>query len=175
MTAQSQTSKGKAVGSNQHSGLKRPVIVPIGPSTAYVQLSKAGLFSLIDAEDVELVGKNNWYENHGYAMRRKCYGTSRCIRLHNEIMSPDEGKYAELCSELECRERQLSQCLSREKSLAEALEKAVSTMAHWISCIKTRPSDEWEAHGSIDFSGCVCGIKEARAALKSYEEEHSGK
>jgi hypothetical protein len=84
-------------------------------------------------------------------------------------------KYAELCSELECRERQLSQCLSREKSLAEALEKAVSTMAHWISCIKTRPSDEWEAHGSIDFSGCVCGIKEARAALKSYEEEHSGK
>lgn len=38
----------------------RPVVIPIGPSIAYVELTQ-GQWSLIDSDDAERVGKYNWH------------------------------------------------------------------------------------------------------------------
>jgi len=65
--------------------IARPVIIPIGPSIAYVPLTR-GQFSLIDAEDAERVGCFNWcsYWNKRtesfYAVR---YGN---VRLHRFVL-----------------------------------------------------------------------------------------
>lgn len=50
----------------------RAVIIPIGPSIAYVPLT-LGRFALIDVEDAALVGQWNWYANATGARRDKWY------------------------------------------------------------------------------------------------------
>lgn len=60
----------------------RPVIIPVGPSIAYVQLTR-GYYSLIDSEDAGVVGLYNWRANVAagtYA--RRCYGRHGFQCLH---------------------------------------------------------------------------------------------
>lgn len=86
------------------SGPRRPVIIPIGPSIAYVQLTN-GQFSLIDACDAERVGRFNWKACWD---RKTCiFYASRCTSLdginkthflHNEVLKPRPGLLADHAS-----------------------------------------------------------------------------
>lgn len=70
----------------------KPIIYPIGPSVAYVPLSK-GLHSLIDSCDIPYVGQWNWraevHPGRIYARRIKSRhedGDASAIRLHRDII-----------------------------------------------------------------------------------------
>lgn len=71
----------------------RHVIFPIGPSIAYVPLTK-GQFSLIDRERGNFVGKSNWYAyqhpkmKYFYAFRhvRNEDGSRSTVGMHREIL-----------------------------------------------------------------------------------------
>lgn len=76
----------------------RTPILPIGPSIAYVPLSR-GLFALVDADDAVSIGRWNWYANRNYPPQRvETYYVSRKLtkdesdrsgvvqRLHNFLM-----------------------------------------------------------------------------------------
>lgn len=63
---------------NQHSSkLPRSIIVPIGPSIAYVELTQ-GYYALVDSSDVEFLKKWNWCATD----RRKVFAGIRAARLH---------------------------------------------------------------------------------------------
>lgn len=73
----------------------RQVIVPIGPSIAYVPLTR-GQFALIDREDADWIGKSNWQAWLSPTMKtfyatRKLYGGKVNIALHMAILMPDRG------------------------------------------------------------------------------------
>jgi hypothetical protein len=84
----------------------RPVIIPVGPSIAYVPLTQ-GLFSLIDREDAEFVGQFNWFASrrHGsdvfYATRNLALGNCKFkfLNLHRALLDPPEGF---LCDHVSC-------------------------------------------------------------------------
>lgn len=56
---------------------------------------------------------------------------------------------------------------AREAALREALELALSRVAHRASCHSVRPTSEWPEHGSVSFANCDCEIRTIRAALKT--------
>lgn len=78
----------------------RHVIIPIGPSIAYVPLTQ-GLYSLIDSDNAEWVERNNWYAHwYGtgyYAQRQgnRNQGKQTVITLHSEILKPQENLLAD--------------------------------------------------------------------------------
>jgi hypothetical protein len=72
----------------------RQVIRPIGPSIAYIELTK-GLYSLVDSKDADELGKYNWYatrnsRNHRgfYAMRTINLNHSRAlhVQMHRDLL-----------------------------------------------------------------------------------------
>lgn len=66
---------------------KREVIMVIGPSLAYVQLTR-GMFALIDSEDAERVGETNWvaaWTDHGFYAVRTTIDRKR-MPLHRFIL-----------------------------------------------------------------------------------------
>lgn len=62
---------------NQYTGIKAPII-PIGPSIAYIELTK-GLFALIDRELAGRIGAVNWYAQ--WNETTASYYAARSIRL----------------------------------------------------------------------------------------------
>jgi hypothetical protein len=76
----------------------RPAIYPIGPSIAYIPLTK-GQYALIDRDDVETVGGYNWCAlwNRGtqsfYAVRglRIAVGKQTAFGMHNQILANPAG------------------------------------------------------------------------------------
>lgn len=63
----------------------RPILWPIGPSIAYLQLTK-GMFSLIDADCIPLlVGKNCYISIQGYALTAR---KRVKIQIHRLLMKP---------------------------------------------------------------------------------------
>lgn len=77
----------------------RPVVKPIGPSIAYLQLTQ-GQFTLIDLEDADDVGRWNWFAqwvplslNFRCARHEWLAETKSCkkINLHSYIVPPGEG------------------------------------------------------------------------------------
>jgi hypothetical protein len=66
----------------------KPVIVPIGPSIAYVELSR-GQWALIDREDADRVGLHNWCVNTPAAGR--AYAISQSLYLHRFVVSVGVG------------------------------------------------------------------------------------
>lgn len=79
--------------SNQFTGKPtRPVIIPVGPSIAYVELTK-GMFALIDSADAEMIGKFNWSANFRpdgkfcYAVRQQTISGKKCrVPMHAYIL-----------------------------------------------------------------------------------------
>ena len=74
--------------------LKRFPIVPVGPSVAYIPLTK-GQFALVDAADVELVGFHNWYAQWNPATRtfyayREITGRKKQA-MHSVLLNPVAG------------------------------------------------------------------------------------
>lgn len=77
----------------QYKRAVRPVIIPIGPSIAYVQLTK-DMYSLIDREDIDLVGTMNWcaqtktHTQNSYAVREEKdeNGRSFTLQMHRLLM-----------------------------------------------------------------------------------------
>lgn len=73
--------------------IKRPTIFPVGPSIAYIPLTK-GLYALLDWDDALIQGQFNWSAswnptiNSYYAYRRR---HMRAIFLHCEIVEPLDG------------------------------------------------------------------------------------
>lgn len=80
--------------------VKRPIIIPIGPSIAYVPLTQ-GYYALIDREDAELLGRWNWCATDRRsvgagirAVRLVCNGhwtKPRHRFLHTELMNTPKG------------------------------------------------------------------------------------
>lgn len=76
---------------------RREVIVPIGPSIAYVPLTQ-GQFALIDSDDAAEIGKYNWHAQWKpttqsfYARRRilRSNGKWSLLGMHREIMKCPE-------------------------------------------------------------------------------------
>lgn len=72
--------------------LRKP-IVPIGPSIAYIPLTK-GYFALVDSGDIELLSGRNWHAfvcaKGTYARRR--LGPNTFVFMHNFLMPPPDGK-----------------------------------------------------------------------------------
>lgn len=75
---------------------RRDIIIPIGPSIAYVPLTR-GLFATIDVSDIPLVEGRNWCANKScsgfYAFRwhRGEDGKSGLIGMHAVIVRPEPG------------------------------------------------------------------------------------
>jgi hypothetical protein len=72
----------------------RPVIIPVGPSIAYVELTK-GLYSLIDAEDVAIAEHHNWCSWVG-GKSESVYAVTnlpnrKTLRLHALLLNVGEG------------------------------------------------------------------------------------
>lgn len=71
--------------------IPRPVIVPIGPSIAYIELNH-GYYALIDSEDAEKVGQYNWLADYAkgtgtfYARTHAAIDGRKSSRLHQFIM-----------------------------------------------------------------------------------------
>ena len=58
----------------------------------------------------------------------------------------------------------------RQRDEAVALLRlALPRLGHPAACCSVRPTEEWEAHGSMSFDNCSCGIKAARAFLASLD------
>lgn len=79
---------------------KRPVIIPIGPSIAYVELTQ-GKWACIDAEDAGRLGAHNWcamkspYSEDFYAVRAgslNANGVRVHVRMHTEVIGKHKGK-----------------------------------------------------------------------------------
>ena len=56
----------------------------------------------------------------------------------------------------------------RDEAVA-LLRLALPRLGHPAACCSVRPTEEWEAHGSMSFDNCSCGIKAARAFLASLD------
>lgn len=70
----------------------RQVIIPIGPSIAYVPLTR-GLYALIDSQDAESMGESNWYAMvscAGYCYASRWQGKKR-IGMHQAIAKVQPG------------------------------------------------------------------------------------
>lgn len=83
---------------NQHTGTKpRAIYIPIGPSIAYVTLTK-GKFSVIDVVDIPIVQSHSYYADENdsgkFYARRTAYEKGKTIRssMHRDIigLSPFE-------------------------------------------------------------------------------------
>lgn len=57
--------------------LKRQIIIPIGPSIAYIELTQ-GYFALIEVEDIPVIQQWNWCATN----REKVSAGIRAVRLH---------------------------------------------------------------------------------------------
>jgi hypothetical protein len=70
-----------------------PAIKPIGPSIAYITLTK-GFYALIDAEDSAFLSQWNWIEDRGYATRpiTREDGKQRILLMHRVIMGLRAGE-----------------------------------------------------------------------------------
>lgn len=71
----------------------RPIFIPIGPSIAYVTLTK-GFFALIDSWNAERIGRHDRYANwnhhtNSYYATRKLNG--RGWKMHREILRISKG------------------------------------------------------------------------------------
>jgi len=74
---------------------RRPIIVPVGPSIAYVQLTQ-GQYALIDSDDVGYAARFDWFADAQragfYAKRnRKVPEGMRAVCLQAELMPPPDG------------------------------------------------------------------------------------
>jgi hypothetical protein len=75
----------------------RKIIIPIGPSIAYVPLTQ-GRFALIDSADAVEVGKYNWCAHKDYTTGK--YYAERCagrktLTMHRFLLNPREGFVAD--------------------------------------------------------------------------------
>lgn len=75
---------------------KRKIIFPIGPSIAYVPLTR-GQYSTIEVDDAPFVGRDNWYAmwdasgQQFYAVRLFTKeGKKGLLRLHRELLGIDD-------------------------------------------------------------------------------------
>ena len=72
--------------------VKRPVIIPIGPSIAYIPLTQ-GQFALIDSDDVYKVCNHNWCAEWGKTLKayyaKRGTPQNRALYLHHVIASWD--------------------------------------------------------------------------------------
>lgn len=74
----------------------RDVIIPIGPSIAYVELT-GDRFALIDRESIPLVGNVPWYAKYNessdsFYARRSDWKTKKTISMHSVILDAGPGK-----------------------------------------------------------------------------------
>ena len=65
---------------------KRPIVIPIGPSIAYVPLTQ-GQFACIDVDDVALVGDRNWYAHWSEQTQSYYAQTAGNVAMHRVIAS----------------------------------------------------------------------------------------
>lgn len=109
----------------------RPVIMPVGPSIAYVELTK-GLHTLIDRDDAEWLGKWNWYASQGgsktnyYACRVETVeGKQKTLRMHNQILPPVEGSEVDHVhgATLDNRRSQLRHATRQQQNINQIIRK----------------------------------------------------
>lgn len=136
---------------------RREIIIPIGPSIAYIPLTK-GLFALIDSQDVEEVGKHSWsahtsrhagriYTSYAATAIKDIHGKYRYKALHAFIVQTQSGQHTDHRNGngLDCRRANLrsctpgqNQCNYRLRSLNTSGFRGVwpSNNGRWQSAIK---------------------------------------
>lgn len=63
----------------------RPVIYPIGPSIAYIELTR-GMFALVDWDDARLLGQFNWHITCGNGKKSKTFYASNVLAQKHRLM-----------------------------------------------------------------------------------------
>lgn len=77
----------------------RPVLFPIGPSIAYIELTQ-GQYALIDRSDAAIIGQYNWHAKidrstgNFYAKRNVAFSKwkQRLLSMHVELVKPEYGR-----------------------------------------------------------------------------------
>lgn len=112
----------------------RPVIEVIGPSIAYVPLTK-GYFSLIDSDDSAVVSQYNWNaglsrKGSDYYAKRMCYEGSRpkTIKLHRFLCAGSNVVDHANRRTLDNRRCNLRPCTAKENSRNRAGKRTRKTL-----------------------------------------------
>lgn len=79
--------------------IKRKPIFPVGPSIAYIPLTK-GQYSLIDSEDIPRISEHNWCsitKTKCFYGGRSIHGKGKCatIHLHRVILGTSDEKFTD--------------------------------------------------------------------------------
>jgi len=76
----------------------RPIVHPIGPSIAYVALTR-GAFALVDAQDASLLAGNNWIaakdRKTGQLYAARMYRPGEASLMHRLILQPGSEQLAD--------------------------------------------------------------------------------
>lgn len=170
----------------------RPVIVPVGPSIAYVELTR-GQYALIDSCHAERVGKYNWTAiwnksgNAFYARRRPRSEDSSADKcsLHRSIMGirPNPSSVGDHINgnTLDCR---LS-CNLRWATRAQNAQNSGSHKGNMLGIkgVKAQKENGKEsgaflvyirAHGKQMYIGTLRSVEAATLARKEAEDKYFG-
>lgn len=163
--------------------MKRPIVVPIGPSIAYVELTR-GQFSLIDTEDVEELSGYNWFANWSrftlsfYAVRQETIGKGkqRSKSIHASLLRVPKGKLVDHVNRNSLDNRR---CNLRSATVSEnALNRRPSSRAIPRGIVWHKQSQRWEARAARDGKRIYLGrfrkIEDAVAAREDYDKERNG-
>ncbi len=162
---------------------KREVFIPIGPSIAYVPLTR-GKSALIDSEDVALVSRFNWHASPGttgdfYARRTEhtADGKVITIRMHREILGINNERLTDHANgnTLDNRKSNLRSCTDSQ-SVINTIRKPNSCGVRGVHF--DRSKGKWKARIGVDGRSISLGYfltkEDAASVRKQAERKYHG-
>lgn len=163
----------------------REVIIPIGPSIAYVPLTR-GQFALIDPDEAPIIGRNNWLAtiNKGtgkfYATRTRSrlLGKKTSILMHRQIMGFPEGLDVDHLhgNTLDNRRSQLREATRSENNFNTAARNTNKSGFKGVSWCKR--DSKWKAQICVNNKRKMLGRyitpEEAHAAYANAAKKYHG-
>jgi hypothetical protein len=132
----------------------RLVIIPVGPSIAYVPLTQEQ-FALIDSQDVHAVGKYDWCAH--WDRRARCFYARRTsgrpgktIYLHSEILNPSQGFLADhiSCNSLYNRRANLREATVSQNVMNRGLPSTNTTGYKGVT--KHKATGKYQASATVN-------------------------
>lgn len=160
------------LGTPKSKTLKRLPLAPVGPSIAYVPLTK-GQFALIDAEDAERFGYFNWYAQWNpctesfYAVREIPGGSK--VQMHVAVLNPREGFLTDHINghTLDNRSANLREATKAQNSLNTRLNRG--NTSGYRGVYRATKCNRWYASIAIDGKRRHLGShKTPQAAYEAY-------
>lgn len=165
--------------------IRRPPIVPVGPSIAYIPLTQ-GLFALVDSEDAGWLGRYNWSAMYGnsvrtfYAVRTSVSteGRRKLLGMHVEIVGPRPGFVPDHIygNTLDNRRSQLREASHSQNLFNRKLALPVSNTSGHVG-VRQRTPNCWEARVGVRGKTIRKYARTQAAALeirKNLEQAHFG-